>query len=283
MTRILLMLGAVGLVGCGTASDAVVSSDTLTGADDEATLSDGLNTSLPVGSSLATTANLNLRTGPSTSYNIRLVIPKGGVVKTINRTTPEGSWYNVSYGGTAGWVHGGYVTLVDTGGTPAPSPSGGSARQAAIARAKSGVGFSYYWGHGSWIPNGATSSTVGSCTGNCPNCSHSGRYGADCSGFAAKVWQVPASNDDVTVDSHPYSTVSFNGSNSQWRTVSRGSAQPADALVYNDGSAGHIVIYESGDAWGSMWAYEARGCAYGIVHNLRSFGSAYKAIARAGY
>jgi hypothetical protein len=276
------VLGALVLVACGgPSSEAVLASEVLTGADEEATLSDGLNTSLPVGSSLVTTANLNLRAGPSTAYDVRLVIPKGGVVTTINRSTPAGSWYNVSYNGTAGWVHGGYVTVIDAG--PGATPPTGSGRAGAIARAKSGVGFSYYWGHGSWIPNGATSSTVGACTGNCPQCTHSGRYGADCSGFAAKVWQVPASNDDATVDSHPYSTYDFNGSNSQWRTISRSSAQPGDALVYNDGSAGHIAIYESGDAWGSTWSYEARGCAYGIVHNLRSFGSAYKAIARTGY
>jgi hypothetical protein len=72
-------------------------------------------------------------------------------------------------------------------------------------------------------------------------------------------------------------------SSSQWSTVSRGALKKADALVYNDGSAGHIVIYESGDGWSSSWTYEARGCAFGIVHNLRSFGSQYKGIARAGY
>ncbi|MEW6435467.1 MAG: SH3 domain-containing protein [Myxococcota bacterium] len=283
--RRLVTLGLVAAVatGCGTASDAVVTSDTLTGADEWATVSDGLNTSLPIGSTLATTANLNLRTGPSTSNSIRLVVPKGGRLQTINRTTPEGSWYNVSYNGTTGWVHGGYVTLVESGTPSAPSTPVSGARDAAIARAKSGVGFSYYWGHGSWIPNGATSSTKGTCTGNCPDCSHSGRYGADCSGFVAKVWQVPSSNTDLTVDSHPYSTYSFNGANSQWRTVSRSSVKPADALVYRGSSGGHIVIYESGDGWGSMWTYEARGCSYGIVHNLRSFGSEYKAIARTGY
>lgn len=281
-----MMLGLVAAVaaGCGTSSDAVVTSDTLTGADELSTVSDGLNTSLPIGSTLATTANLNLRTGPATTYSIRLVIPKGGKVTTINRTTPEGSWYNVSYNGTTGWVHGGYVTLVDTGTgtTPTPTPTSG-ARDAAIARAKSGVGFSYYWGHGSWIANGATSSTKGTCTGNCPSCSHSGRYGADCSGFAAKVWQVPSSNATLTTDSHPYSTYTFYNSATSWSTVSRSNIKPADALVHNNGSSGHIVIYESGDGWGSMWVYEARGCSYGIVHDLRTFGSEYKAIARAGY
>jgi hypothetical protein len=55
-----------------------------------------------------------------------------------------------------------------------------------------------------------------------------------------------------------------------------------DALVYRSGSGGHIFIYESGDGWGSMWTYEARGCSYGIVHNLRTAGSTYKAIRRSG-
>lgn len=59
--------------------------------------------------------------------------------------------------------------------------------------------------------------------------------------------------------------------------------QPADALAYNDGSAGHIFLYEKGDAWGSMWAYEAKGCLYGIVHDLRTATSAYKVIRRDGW
>jgi cell wall-associated NlpC family hydrolase len=275
-----VLVVAVAAAGCGTSADAVVTSDTLTGADETATVSDGLNTSLDIGSTLQTTSNLNLRTAASLSASVRLVIPRGGLVKTINRTTPEGSWYNVAYNGTSGWVHGGYVTVVDTNSSPTPVSG---ARDEAMARAKSGVGFSYWWGHGAWLPSGATSLSAGTCTGDCPSCSHAGRYGADCSGFVGKVWQVPSSNADLTQDSHPYSTSSFMGANSQWRTVSRGSVQPADALVHNDGTSGHIVIYESGDGWGSMWTYEARGCAYGVVHNLRTFGSEYKAIARSGY
>lgn len=286
MKRLTMMLGLVGAVaaGCGTSSEATIESGALTGADELATVSDGLNRAVPVGSTLATTANLNLRTGPGTSHSIRLVVPARGQLTTINRTTPEGSWYNVSYRGTSGWVHGGYVTLMASGGAPAtPTPSNPGSRAGAIDRAKSGVGFSYYWGHGSWIPYGATSSTRGVCTGSCPNCTHSGRYGADCSGYVAKVWQIPSTNTDLSVDSHPYSTFDFVRSNSQWRTVSRGSMQPGDALVYNNGRAGHIVVYESGDGWGSMWMYEARGCNYGIVHNLRTLGGEYKAIARVGY
>jgi len=65
--------------------------------------------------------------------------------------------------------------------------------------------------------------------------------------------------------------------------VSRSAVKPGDALVYRLDGAGHIFLYESGDGWGSMWAYEAKGCATGIVHNLRTADSSYKAIARTGY
>jgi hypothetical protein len=75
----------------------------------------------------------------------------------------------------------------------------------------------------------------------------------------------------------------YNSSSDGWHTVSRGSLQKADALTYNSNGEGHIFIYESGDGWGSMWAYEAKGCAYGIVHDLRTASSAYKGIGHDGW
>jgi hypothetical protein len=55
-----------------------------------------------------------------------------------------------------------------------------------------------------------------------------------------------------------------------------------DAMVYrnaaNDG--GHIFLYDTGDPWGSMWAYECKGCSSGCLHGIRSAGSAYVAIRR---
>src|SRR6185503_6827106 len=146
-----------------------------------------------------------------------------------------------------------YYKLVASSDQPAPTSG---VRDTAIQRAKAGVGFSYWWGHGRWKADGATSSNKGSCSGSCPDCSHSGSYGADCSGFAAKVWQVPSSNSDLATDSHPYSTVNFNQDTSQWSTISRSNLAKGDALVYNKDGAGHIVIYSSGDGWGSMYAYE---------------------------
>ncbi|MGV3625238.1 MAG: SH3 domain-containing protein [Archangium sp.] len=276
-----LALSTVMAMGCaGTAGETATDGEVLVGADETATISSELTGGVALGSTLKTTSNLNLRSGPGTGYQVRLVIPQGATVITVNQTSPSGSFYNVKYNGVTGWASGGYMTLVSSGGGSTPT---GSVRDQAIARAKGGVGFSYWWGHGRWIPNGATSSTKGTCTGNCPSCSHGGSYGADCSGYVAKVWHVPSSNSTMTTDSHPYGTVHFNASNALWTTVSRSNVIKGDALVYNKNGAGHIVVYESGDAWGSVWAYEARGCSYGIVHNLRSLTSDYKGIRRAGW
>lgn len=239
------------------------------------------------GSQLRTTANLNLRSSASTSASIYHVIPKGSLV-TVVSGTPKSGWYNIKHGGVSGWSYGVYLDKVSSstggGSTGGGSSSGGSTIDAAIARAKAGVGFSYWWGHGRWSSGGVSSSApAGTCSGSCPSCSHGGSYGADCSGYVAKIWQVPSSNSDLTSDSHPYYTGNFTTDTSLWSTVSRGSAKRGDAFVYNSGGAGHIFLFESGDGWGSMWAYEAKGCSYGIVHNVRTASGSYKAIRRAGY
>jgi hypothetical protein len=159
---------------------------------------------------------------------------------------------------------------------PAAASPSAMTRAQIIDRAKSGVGYSYWWGHGAWRTDGASH---GSCSGSCPSCSHSGSYGADCSGFAAKVWQVP-SDIAVTTDSHPYSTYNFRNETTHWTRISRDDTKQADCLTYNSSGSGHIVVYESGDPWGSFWAYECKGCAYGCVHNLRTASSSYIAIRR---
>jgi hypothetical protein len=151
-------------------------------------------------------------------------------------------------------------------------------REEIVDLARSGVDYSYWWGHDQWREDGAQH---GSCSGSCPDCTHSGSYGADCSGYVGKVWQVP-SPIALTTYSHPYSTREFRYSSTHWDQVSRGDSLKADAMVYRNSSntGGHIVLYESGDPWGSSWVYEAKGCSYGIVHNLKSIGSSYVAIRR---
>jgi cell wall-associated NlpC family hydrolase len=256
-------------------------SEELTGAPENVDTNAGaLSGNLKVGETLIATTGVNLRTGPSTSKTILHVVPEGASV-VVEQAAPENGFYKVKHNGTIGWSYGAYYK-------EAPSSGGGSSggstkRDQAITRAKSGVGFSYWWGHGRFRPEGPTSSNKGSCSGSCPSCSHSGSYGGDCSGFVGKVWQVPSSNSDLTVDEHPYSTANFVHDTSSWSTVSRSSMTKADAMVYNSGGEGHIFLYSSGDAWGSVYAYECKGCSYGCVYDLRTVSSAYHGIRRAGY
>ena len=184
----------------------------------------------------------------------------------------------MNYKGTKGWCSGQYLTPYST-----TSGGGGSSGNAsvdeAMKRAQSGVGFSYHWGGGCWDPN---SSSRGSCMGSCPSCTHSGTWGADCSGFVAKAWQVPGPSALTTCE-HPYSTYDFYNTHAHWSDVSRSNARRGDAFVYNKGGEGHIFLYDSGDGWGWITSYECRGCAAGCVKNSRTADSSYKAIRRAGF
>ena len=230
-----------------------------------------------------TTANLNLRKSASTSSSILAVIPSGTIV-SLASSTPTGGFYKVTYNGMTGYAHSGYLTPVSSGGGGgggAVDVDGPASPANAIARAKAAVGFSYWWGGGAWLESGATSSNRGSCSGSCPSCSHSGRYGADCSGLVAKAWQFGSKS--LSANSHPYSTADFVvNASGRWSTVSRSSLRAADALVYRSGGAGHIALYEKGDGWGAPTVYECRSCSYGCVYNARSF-SGYKGIRRSGF
>lgn len=408
------LVSALALGACGEAgSPDSFESHELVGASEDVEAVDSVSSSItqavPQGTSLKTTSELNLRSGPGAGNSILRVMPAGATVQAVNGT-PTNGWYNVSYGGTVGWASGTYLTTTapaadsarvcgslpngrlnagqsvetcngqaflamqgdgnlvlyrksngsplwatstyfsnggfaviqgdgnvvvydgsgrahwstNTHGNPGAqfaiqddgnlvvyaggraiwasstslnggsSSGGGSSggggsltsnnRDGAVARAKTGVGFSYWWGGGRWKASGPTSDNRGVCSGGgCPNCTHSGWGGADCSGYVAKLWQVPASNNNLEVNSHPYSTADFIASNSQWRTVGRESLTRGDALVYRANGAGHVFLYESGDGWGSMWVYEAAGCSRGITHNIRTAGTGYKAIAKVGY
>lgn len=54
-----------------------------------------------------TTGNLNLRSGPGTSYKILLVMPKGAAVEVLAK---GGDWYQVRYNGTTGYASRYYLT-----------------------------------------------------------------------------------------------------------------------------------------------------------------------------
>lgn len=269
-----IAVGMSALPACSGTDD----SEELVGANEDlGSTADGITGSLKVGSTLRATTNVNLRSGPSTDKSILHVVPSGADV-TVEAADPQNGFYKIKHNGTVGWSSGKYYTTV-------ADPGGGlsAGRQEAINRGKSVKGFSYYWGHGAWSADGATSSNKGSCSGSCPSCSHSGSYGADCSGFVGKAWKVQGATGALTTNEHPYGTVSFVNDSSQWKTVSRSNLIAADALVYNSNGAGHIVLYSSGDGWGSMYTYECKGCSAGCVYNLRTASSSYKGIRRTGF
>jgi hypothetical protein len=269
------VVAAMGVLpACTTGDD----SEDLVGANEDiGSTTEGVTGTIAVGSTLKSTTNVNLRSGPGTGFNILHVVPTGASV-TVESATPDNGFYKVKHSGTVGWSSGKYYTTV-TG------PGGGlsAGRQEAINRGKSVKGFSYYWGGGAWLAEGPSSTTKGSCSGSCPSCSHSGKYGADCSGFVGKAWKVQGADGALSTNQHPYGTIHFVNDTSQWKTVSRANVLPADALVYNSGGAGHIILYEKGDGWGSMYAYECKGCSAGCVYGLRTASSSYKAIRRSGF
>ncbi len=69
---------------------------------------------------LYTTGNLNMRTGPGTSYPIVLVLPKGAEVTVLDTSN---IFYKISYGGKVGYSSSRYLTgnqVVDEPSNPAP-------------------------------------------------------------------------------------------------------------------------------------------------------------------
>ena len=278
-------------VGNGDESTGDIGDDTPDGpmiaADDSSPIGT-VHQGLVASAQMRTTANVNLRKGAGTTFAVLAVIPSGTIVTLLDPTAQNG-FLQIEFSGTAGWSSATYLTAVaSTGGGSTGGSSGAIDLEGAvspdnaIARAKAAVGFSYYWGGGAWLPGGPTSSTKGSCSGSCPSCSHSGKYGADCSGLIAKAWQF--GTKALESNSHPYSTASFvSDSSGHWSTVSRSSLHKGDALVYNSGGHGHIAMYEKGDGWGSPTVIECRGCSYGCVYNARSFASTYHGIRRSGF
>lgn len=295
----------------------------LDGGDDQTRgVAPDLAAKIAIGTVLRTTKEANLRDAPNPNGRVLRVLPSGAELTIVRTTGSSDGFLSVAHQGVQGWVNGALVAwvsgpvtpqytvatdlepFIDTTPDPVPAPDvkpdepppppppeeippppppTPTPRDDAIERAQTGVGFSYWWGGAKWDATGATTANKGACSGVCPECSHSGMNGADCSGYVAKVWQVPEWNSDLTKNQHPYSTYVFVHQSYEWSDVSRDALKKADALVYNTDGHGHILLYDSGDGWGQMWTYESRGCSTGIVHNLRTVPDTYKGIRRDGW
>lgn len=103
--------------------------------------------------------NVNFRSGPATSYSSLGKFPNGASVSVLGQS---GAWYQVSYNGRTGYVHGDYLRITAGGGgstTPTQAPPEAEGIGKGVVRASSlnvrsgpGTGYSRV---GS-LPNGAS-------------------------------------------------------------------------------------------------------------------------------
>jgi cell wall-associated NlpC family hydrolase len=128
------VVGCSGSDGGGAAADDSVTSESSALSSDES-----------VGSTLHTTAYLNLRTGPSTGHSVILVIPDGAAV-TVKNDKPDGGWYEIEYDGHEGWSSGAYLKAppASSGGTSygsckLPSGTAGTCISTSACAAKGGT------------------------------------------------------------------------------------------------------------------------------------------------
>jgi uncharacterized protein YgiM (DUF1202 family)/uncharacterized protein YvpB len=97
-----------------------ISRSGLTGwvSGDYITVTPDTTTPPPTGTGTATVReNLNLRSGPGTTYGVVKVMPRGATVTVV--TDPGTGWVQVTYQGTTGWASSQFLTM---GGTP-PTPT----------------------------------------------------------------------------------------------------------------------------------------------------------------
>lgn len=109
-----VLVTAVLVAALLTACGAAVSDDPydLEAADEAASTGvEGVTGTLPVGTALEMTTNLNLRSGPSTGHKVLVVMAKGSRAETVQQTS-SGRFYKVEYEGIVGWAHGGYMKVV---------------------------------------------------------------------------------------------------------------------------------------------------------------------------
>lgn len=163
---------------------------------------------------------------------------------------------------------------------------------AILCRAFAGEGFSYAWGGECWQATGCApdySGGVGQCDGcsdgdGCAECTtssgccvsgvscrHYGTWGADCSGFVSKSWQVPDPYPVEACDVPRYTANSFTTSHSNWDTVAVSALVPGDAAAT---SAHVILVVGPKDAYGEYDVMEAAGCTPGIIRHQRSISTA---------
>lgn len=106
-------------MACGRIDDEELGDESVTGDS-------AITGSLPIGTELVTTTAVSFRHGPATTNAVIRTLAKGTTAVTVNRTTPEGMFYNVRVGADEGWIHGNHLApkngAVDAGASDAGAP-----------------------------------------------------------------------------------------------------------------------------------------------------------------
>jgi hypothetical protein len=119
----------MSLPACSGASDG----DGSDVGDDATAAESALSGSVAIGAELVTTTTVNFRQGPNIASAVLRTLSKGTTVVTVNRTSPEGKFFNVRVDDAEGWVHGAY--LAARAGAPGASvPAAGASPAGCVER-----------------------------------------------------------------------------------------------------------------------------------------------------
>ena len=183
-----------------------------------------MNSGKSLGSGVINGSDVRLRSDASTSASILATLSRGTSITVL---AENGSWYAVSYNGTAGYVAQQYVTMgdslpADTGSADNTDDStGGASTVPSGTYGSSAVSIAYQYMGVPYVYGGASPS------------------GFDCSGFTMYVYaQLGVSLPHGATPQLNYGTY-----------VSRSELQPGDLVFFSDGSypASHVGIYVGGD------------------------------------
>lgn len=145
-------------------------------------------------------------------------------------------------------------------------------RDTIVCRGLAGVGFVYDFGGECWCADGCEPALTACPPGKCVDNYKTGKYGADCSGFVSKAWQVPDPHPVEKCNVERYGAKHFAVSSTYWKTVAMNSLLPGDAAS----KISHVVLIAGDkDSKGNYDIVHASSCNVGIVHKRFALSSEY--------
>ena len=105
------------------------------------------NNDIKLDSQYETTANVNMRKGPSTDYTKIIIVPAQTKIIPI-KSSSDGKWVQINYKNVTGWISAQYIKTVSTTQTPIPTQPnkvevGKKYKTTEYVRARKGPGTSY--------------------------------------------------------------------------------------------------------------------------------------------